>query len=582
MVVILGASFLALELVAPKDIRIYQPSESRRVRADYVAKSKIAMISSAHALATTAGNQILKEGGNAVDASIAVSFAISVLRPHSTGIGGGGFLLYYNKEKGLTEVFDFRERAPLAASRDMYLGRDGEPIDFVYMGHTIPNASVNGHMAGGIPGLVAGLADLHKKHGTLPWAKLLAPAINLAAEGFPVYPSLAFATSNRQEILKNFEDSRRIFLPNGKPIEEGQILVQKDLAWTLAQISQFGPDAFYKGEVSKRFIAEMTRGHGLISPRDLATYQVKMRKPLSGKYRGYTIVSMPPPSSGGIHIIQMLNMLENYDYGGMGHNTEKGVHVLSEVMRRAFADRAKYLGDPEFVNVPIMGLMNSDYAKKQISSLDMKHASSSSEVGAGDPAPYESPSTTHFSVVDSAGNAVSSTQTVNTYFGSCVVIQGAGFFLNNEMDDFSKKPGVPNAFGLLGSEANAIAAKKTMLSSMSPTLVFDQQDRLKLVVGSPGGPRIINATIQTIINVIDHGMELRDAVHAFRIHHQWYPDRIEVEEGGLEESVLKGLVDRGHQIFTGTSIGDVQAVGWENDGWTGVADTRSEGFAQGL
>ena len=325
----------------------------------------------------------------------------------------------------------------------------------------------------------------------------------------------------------------------------------------------------------------MTRGKGLVSFEDLKQYQVKMRQPVTGHYRGYQVISMPPPSSGGTHIVQILNILKGFDYGAMGSQTTQSIHLLAEAMRRAYADRAKYLGDPDFVSVPIKGLTSPKYAASLAKTIDLRRATPSSSIKAGDPNPYESPSTTHLSVVDRWGNAVTSTQTINYTFGSCVVAEGTGIILNNEMDDFSKKPGVPNAFGLLGSEANAIAARKTMLSSMSPTLVFNDQGHLQLVVGSPGGPRIITATLQTILNVIDHKMPLPLAVHANRIHHQWYPDELRMEPGGLAPQVVNQLKAMGHKVVVKEGIGDVQAIGRVPGGWIGVSDTRSEGYPMG-
>lgn len=557
--------------------RMHPPVEKGRDTASYVAVGKSGMVATAHPLASEAAIAMMKHGGNAFDAAVAASFVISVVRPQSTGIGGGGFLLSWDAKPRTVEVYDFRERAPAAATRDMYFDKNGVEKTFSYEGKTVPSASVNGHLSVGVPGLVAGLIEIQKKKGKLPLATVIQPAVDIAEKGFPVYGGLAHAITERFEVLNVFPGSRAIFIPNGKPLKVGDTLVQKDLAETLRRIAKNGLAGFYEGETSRLIVAEMNRGKGLITEKDLKDYQVKMREPVTGTYRGYKVVSMPPPSSGGVHIIQMLNMLAQTDYAQFPHGSVDSVHLLAEVMRRAFADRAEYLGDPDFVKVPVKGLLSLDYAKALYQTIDQENATSSDKVRPGTPQAYESPSTTHLSIVDKDGNAVTSTQTVNYSFGSGVVAQGTGIVLNDEMDDFSIKPGVANVYGLLGSEANAVAAGKTMLSSMSPTFVFNPDGSLRLALGSPGGPRIINATLQTIINVIDHKMSLADAVHAVRIHHQWYPDEIRVEESTLAPEVQKALEARGHKISIKGTIGDVQAVGVERGLFTGVSDTRSEG-----
>lgn len=559
------------------------PPDDERPRESYKATGAKGMVTSAHPRATEAGLDMLKAGGNSIDAATATSFAISVLRPQSTGIGGGGFLLYYSPEKGPenVEVYDFRERAPLKASRDMFLDKKGNPMDYVINGVRIPNASINGHLSVGVPGLVAGLTEVHQKYGKLPLAQVMEPAIKLAEEGFPVYPALSKAIHYRMEIMQNFAGTRRIFLPDGKPLQPGEKLIQKDLARTLRLIAKNGRDGFYKGDVAEKLYKELKKG-GIFSPQDLETYEVKMHPPVTGNYRGHKIVSMPPPSSGGTHIIQILNILSKDPIGQNPHNSPLNVHLLSEAMRRAYADRSKYLGDPAFVSVPIKGLTSVNYGQHLRSGIDEEKATPSRNLSAGNPAPWESASTTHISVVDQWGQAVSTTQTVNYTFGSCVVAEGTGVILNDEMDDFSIKPGVPNVFGLVGEEANAVAAKKTMLSSMSPTLVFDENRQLKLVVGSPGGSRIITATLQTIMNMIDFDMPLYDAVHANRIHHQWLPDEIRIEKDGLDPDTIAKLESMGHKIkVKGTPIGDIQAIARENHMWTGISDTRSDGQPMG-
>jgi gamma-glutamyltranspeptidase/glutathione hydrolase len=410
----------------------------------------------------------------------------------------------------------------------------------------------------------------------------MAPAIEIAEQGFPIYQGLAAALRERAGVLKLFPGTKKIFFRHGQPLAQGDVLIQRDLAKTLKRIAAKGAAGFYQGEVAKRIVAEMQRGRGLITQKDLDHYTVKHEDPVIGVYRGHQIVSMPPPSSGGAHIIEIMNILAGDDYGALRYGSAASWHLLAEAMRRAFADRAEYLGDPEFVRVPLKGLTSPAYGKALRQTIDVTKATPSAQVKAGQPQAYESPSTTHLSVVDQEGNAVSTTQTVNWSFGSGVVADGTGVVLNDEMDDFAKKPGVPNAFGLVGNDANAVAARKTPLSSMSPTLVFGADGKLELVVGSPGGPRIISATLQTILNVIDHKMPLPDAVHASRIHHQWLPDELRVEKGGLDPGAQAQLEKMGHKVKEGGSIGDVQAIMVVPGGLVGVSDTRSEGMPKGL
>lgn len=549
---------------------------------NFVTKAKNGIVSAAHPLASNAGLDMLEAGGNAIDAMAAASFVISVVRPQSTGIGGGGFMLFYNAPKKKTDVYDFRERAPIKASKDMYLNKKGEPKLFKYKNNTLGRASVDGHLSVGMPGLVAGIVKAHKQHGLLPLAKVLAPAIKIAEKGFKVYPSLEYAVKVRKKVLTSFEGSKALFYPHGKPIKTGDILIQKDLAKTLRLIAKKGHDGFYKGETRDLILKEIRAGKGILTKKDFSSYKVKQRKPIIGNYRGHKVVSMPPPSSGGVHIVEILNMLSGDDIKALGHNTPKGIHLLAEAMRRAYADRAKYMGDDDFVKVPTKGLTSKKYALKLRESIDPNKATPSRSLANVSPTPYESSSTTHMSIVDKWGNAVSSTQTINYTFGSGVVARGTGIVLNDEMDDFSIKPGVANSYGLVGSRANAIAAKKTMLSSMSPTLVFDKNNKLELIVGSPGGSRIINATLQVIINTIDHKMPLKEAVHAFRIHHQWLPDEIRIEPNGLPKETISALNKMGHKVTEKIiPIGDVQAISKMKNGWIGVSDTRSDGKPAG-
>jgi gamma-glutamyltranspeptidase/glutathione hydrolase len=460
----------------------------------------------------------------------------------------------------------------------MYLDAQGQPAGFSYGGAVISNASVNGHLAVGVPGLVKGLLAVHAAKGHLPLARVMAPAIDVAENGFPVYPSLAAELADRVEVLRHFPAAAKIFLKaDGTPYRLGERLVQKDLAQTLRQVRDGGAKAFYEGRIARLIVAEMERGKGLVSAADLKAYAVIPRVAVTGTYRGYKIAAMPPPSSGGAHIIEIMNILAGDDVGALGFGTAKSIHLLAEAMKRAFADRAEFLGDPAFFKVPLKGLVAPAYGAAWRKTINLEKATPSAELRPGDPLAYESPSTTHLSVIDAAGNAVSTTQTVNLGFGSGVVAAGTGIVLNDEMDDFSKKPGTPNDFGLVGKEANAVAPGKTPLSSMSPTLVFAPDGRLALVVGSPGGPRIISATLQTILNVIDFKMSLPDAVHAARIHHQWLPDALVTEEGGLTPEVAAELTRLGHKLVVKGHIGDVQAVGVAAGVLTGVSDTRAEG-----
>lgn len=572
------AFFSTAPLLAPA-------AEPSRPASSYYAEGQSGAVAAAHPLASEAALAMLRAGGNAVDGAVAASFVISVVRPQSTGIGGGGFLLMTSRataESSNVKVYDFRERAPGGASRQMYLDKAGQPSSFTYGGKTVPNASMNGHLAVGVPGIVAGLAEVHQEHGRLPWATVMAPAIKIAKEGFEVYPGLAEAIAERAEILRVFPASKALFLPGGKPLKAGEKLVQKDLAWSLGQIAKDGPKAFYQGEIARRIVKEMQRGRGLVTARDLINYKVKHREPVTGYYHGHKVVSMPPPSSGGVHIVEMLNMLAQDDLRALGHGSVAYTHLVAETMRRAFADRAEFLGDTDFVKVPVQMLISPYYAVQRRKTINPAAATPSKDVKAGTADVFEHPSTTHLSVVDKDGMAVATTQTVNYTFGSCVVAEGTGIVLNDEMDDFSIKPGVPNAFGLVGNDANAVAANKTMLSSMSPTLVFRPDGSFMMALGSPGGPRIISATFQTILNVIDHKMDYRTAVHAARIHHQWLPDQLVFESGGLAPDVEAELRKMGHATVAKGTIGDVQLVAKDGDKLIGVSDRRSEGAPRGF
>ena len=442
------------------------------------------------------------------------------------------------EKKNKVQAFDFRERAPLKASRDMYLDKSGNPIDFIYKGKKVKNASVNGHLSVGTPGLVKGILELHKKEGSMPLKRLLQPAIDIADKGFPIYKSLSNTIERRKDTLWTFEANRAVFLKNGKPLKKGDLLVQKDLAKTIRLISDKGSDVFYKGEIAKALASEMKKNGGLVSLDDLAQYKTKMRKPTKGNYKGYEVFSMPPPSSGGVHIVEMLNILSDKKITKYEPQTKNYINILAETMKHAYADRAKYLGDPDFVKVPSKGLTSKKYAKEIASKIKVGKVTPADKIANPAAENFESPSTTHISIVDKFGNAIASTQTVNYSFGSCVMLPGYGFMLNDEMDDFSKKPGVANVFGLVGSKANEIQAKKTMLSSMSPTIITKDM-KPQLVLGAPGGSRIINAVLQTTLLNIGYKVKLEDAVHAYRIHNQWLPDKLFIEKNSLSKSLKK-------------------------------------------
>lgn len=507
------------------------------------------MVASSSEIATRVGVEILQQGGNAVDAAAAVGLALAVTHPTAGNIGGGGFMLVRMND-GRCAVIDYREVAPAAATRDMYLNEKAE---------VVPGASTVGHRAVGVPGSVAGFALALEKFGSMKWADVVEPARRLASEGFPV--SRALAEDLREaKVLAQFAESRRIFLHDGKFLGEGDTWRQPELAETLARLKEHGPREFYEGRTAQLIVDEMKAGSGLITLQDLKSYQPVLREPLRGTYRGHEIITMPPPSSGGVALIEMLNMLERHEVASLDPGTSTKIHLLVEVMRRAFADRAEFMGDPDAVRIPTRGLVSKEYAAHRAAAIDLSRATPSSEVRHGDPVPYESPQTTHYSIVDAAGNAVANTYTLNTAYGSGVTVRGAGFLLNNEMDDFTSKPGVPNAYGLIQSGRNAIAPGMRPLSSMTPTIIL-KSDRLFMVVGSPGGPTIINTVLQVIINVIDHGMNIRRAVETPRIHHQWLPDRVDWERSAIAGDVREALETAGHQLASKErSLGDAQGI----------------------
>jgi len=523
------------------------------------------MVVTSHTLATEVALEVLKAGGNAVDAAVTAGFALAVTQPRSGNIGGGGFMLYAPGNGDTVEAIDYREKAPASATATMFQDDSG---------NVVQNRSRFTHQAAGVPGTVAGLALALERHGTLPLKQALAPAIRLAREGFIVPARFTEGLNQARERLVRWPATFETFYKkDGTAWQPGERFIQPELANTLERIATHGIRDFYQGETAELIVAEMQRHDGLITLEDLRSYQPAIREPVHGTYRGHDIYSMSPPSSGGTHIVQILNILEGYDMAGLGHNSAAGIHRMAEAMKLAYADRATYLGDTDFVDVPLAGLTSKDYAKELRQGIATDRARPSSEIQAGTPGAYESPETTHFSIVDRWGNAVSNTYTINFSYGSGITVAGAGFLLNNEMDDFSAKPGVPNAYGLIGGEANKIAPGKRMLSSMSPTIVRRDGSNY-LVSGSPGGSRIITTTLQVLLNVIDHGMNIQSAVNAPRIHHQWLPDKIRMEQG-ISPDTVELLERMGHRVVTDRAMGAIQSILISNDGELhGGADPR--------
>ncbi|WP_073075058.1 gamma-glutamyltransferase [Phormidesmis priestleyi] len=535
------------------------------------------MVTSAHPLATQAGLSMLQQGGNAVDAAVATTFAISVVEPFSAGLGGGGFLLMYQAKNNETKALDFRERAPLKATKTMYLDRQG---------NVRPNASTNGYLAVATPGTIAGLYEVHRQYGRLPWKTVMAPAIQLAENGFPVSWRFIEATEMHQQTLLKNPDAQKIFTHKGKIYQTGDRLVQSELAATLRSVSQ-NPQDFYTGTIATAIANDMAANNGLITKKDLQQYRPTWRDPVCGDFRKARVCSMPPPSSGGVHLLQILNIIGDTDLKTMGWHNPDVLHLLVESMRIAYADRATYLGDPAFVKVPVKALISPVYAQKRRQEINPQKATPSTQVKAVDPAVLqrltkESVETSHLTVVDRDRNAVSLTFTVNLGFGAGVVAKGTGIVLNNEMDDFAIAPNTPNAFGLVGGDANAIAPNKIPLSSMTPTIVT-QNGRLRLAAGSPGGSTIITTVLQILLNVLVYEMDVRQAVAAPRVHHQWLPDRLNVERWGLDTLTIAELKRRGHRIEERSDWGNANAIVVLPDGsLEGAADPRGEGVAAGF
>lgn len=526
-------------------------------------RAKHGMVVSQQFAASQVGVEVLWEGGNAVDAAVATAFALAVVHPSAGNVGGGGFLLL-RPAKGEPIAYDFRETAPARATPTMFLSE----------GRYDKERHHEGLLSAGVPGTVAGLHLAWKEHGTLPWKRLVAPAIGLAEEGFPVTEELARDLRRVLPELLKHPASRAAFTREGKPYEAGDLLVQKDLASTLKRIADKGPAGFYEGETARLIVKEMERGGGLVTQADLAAYRPKVRIPVRGQYRGHDVISMPPPSSGGTALIQMLNILEQDDLGAMGFRSAASVHLITEAMRRAFADRARHLGDPDHnPDLPMTRLLSKDYARELRRTIDPQRASVSSPSSFEWPA--ESEETTHLSVVDDQRNAVALTYTLEAGYGSKIVVPGAGFLLNNEMGDFNAGPGLTDDTGLIGTEPNLAAPGKRMLSSMAPTILA-KDGTLRLVTGTPGGRTIINTVLHTILNVVDHGMNVQEAVDAPRFHHQWLPDVIRYERHGLSPDTLALLAERGHRLEPIGIQGVVAAIAFDREKGVleGAADRR--------
>jgi len=542
------------------------------------ARARHGMVASTNEVASRVGVDIMKRGGNAVDAAIAVAFALQVTHPAAGNLGGGGFMMIRLKD-GRTTAIDYREMAPAAAHRDVYLDKNGNLIEG-------EGGSLVGYRAAGVPGTVRGMELALKKYGSgkLTWAQLVEPARRLAGAGFTVTYELARSLYHEREYLSKYAETKRIYLKNGQFYKEGELFRQPELAATFARLQRFGPNEFYDGETARLIVADMKRHNGLMTMDDLRGYVAKERAPVRGNYRGYEIISMPPPSSGGAVLIEMLNILEGFDLQKMEASSSDRYHLMAEAMRRAFADRAEYMGDSDFVKVPVPGLIDKSYAATLRTTINIDRASTSAEVRAGRPAGYESDETTHFTVVDAEGNAVSNTYTLNNSYGSAAVAKGTGLLLNDEMDDFAAKPGTPNMYGLIQGERNAVAPKKRPLSAMTPTIVLRKDGSLWFTVGSPGGPTIINTVLCIITNVVDYEMNIQQAIDFPRIHHQWLPDELVGEPFGLSGDTQRALAARGHKLAKLRYLGDAEGIMIEEKTGMRLGATdprRSDGQAVG-
>jgi gamma-glutamyltranspeptidase/glutathione hydrolase len=537
-----------------------------------LVESEKGMVVTTHPLATEIGLSILKKGGNSIDAAVAVNFALAVCHPSAGNIGGGGFLVYRNA-KGKVFALDYREKAPLASSKDMYLDASG---------NVIPEKSFIGVFSVGVPGTVAGMEEMHRKFGFLPWTELIQPAIDIARKGHALTLREARGlNTNKSDFVKENKGNSYLINPDNIDWKKDDILIQTDLANTLERILLEKSKGFYQGKTAELIISEMKRLNGIISQKDLNTYKPVWRKPIIQTYKNWQIIGMPPPSSGGIALAQLMGMVKKYPLSKWGITSDSTVQLMIEAERRVFADRAKWLGDPDFIKVPVKPLLDTNYLKSRISSIDFSKATLSSDISAGQFPSYESPETTHYSIVDAEGNAVSITTTLNNSFGSKVFVGGAGFLLNDEMDDFSAKAGAPNIYGLVGSKANEIQPMKRMLSSMTPTIITEN-GQLKMVVGTPGGSTIITSVFQVVLNVLEFGMNMQQAVEYPRFHQQWKPEQTRIEPNRLSNIQLERLKQKGYEFSNSASIGLVDGILVLPSGnLQGGADSRGDDTAMG-
>jgi gamma-glutamyltranspeptidase / glutathione hydrolase len=571
LTVTLTIGFVAVPLVPFLDSSTVIAASREPVRARH------GIVASTNEVASRAGTEIMKRGGNAVDAAIAVAFALAVTHPAAGNLGGGGFMMIRFKD-GKSTAIDYREMAPAAATHNIYLDKNGNLIEG-------EGGSLVGYRAAGIPGTVRGMELALKKYGSgrFTWAQLIEPARRLAGNGFAVTYSLARSLRSNNEYLSKYPETKRIYLRSGKFYNEGEVFRQPELAATFERLQRSGPNEFYQGETARLIVEDMKRNNGLMTIDDLRRYVAKEREPLRGSYRGFEVISMPPPSSGGAVLLEMLNILEGFDLKKMDSASSDRYHLMAEAMRRAFADRAEYMGDSDFVKVPVAGLIDKAYAEKLRSTIKIDRASTSAEVRAGRPAGYESDETTHFTVVDAEGNAVANTYTLNNSYGSAATAKGTGIILNDEMDDFAAKPGTPNMYGLIQGERNAVAPGKRPLSAMTPTIVLRKDGSFWFTVGSPGGPTIINTVLCVITNVIDYDMNIQQAIDAPRIHHQWLPDELVGEPYGLSGDTQRAFTSRGHTLAKARYLGDAEGIMIDEKGVRlGATDPRrSDGSAVG-
>ncbi|WP_297892102.1 gamma-glutamyltransferase [Shewanella sp.] len=564
---LLLAIAMALPLLSSPTLYADEPSIFSQMATAQPVWAKHGMVASQEMLASRTGVEILKQGGNAVDAAVAVAFSLAVTLPRAGNIGGGGFMLVHIAKENKTIAIDYREMAPSKAKKEIFLDENGDAV---------PKLSREHGLAVGVPGTVMGMSLALEKYGTMTLAEVTAPAIKMAQEGISVTPDLAVSLSGLKRRMSQWPSTAAIFYKaDGSDYQVDDILKQPELAHSLRLIAEQGTKGFYEGETAAKLVNAVQEAGGIMTLEDLKNYKVVEREPVRGEYRGYEVVSMPPPSSGGVHIIEMLNVLQQFPIDKFGHNTAQTLHLMTETMKQAYSDRSEYLGDPDFYKVPVKALTSKDYAQKIASKIAINKTTPSEEIKPGKLAPYESDQTTHFSVVDKWGNAVSNTYTLNFSYGSGLVAKGTGILLNNEMDDFSAKPGVPNGYGLVGGDANAVEGNKRPLSSMSPTIVM-KDGKPFLVTGSPGGSRIITTTLQIIMNVIDHGLNIAEASNAARVHHQWLPDELRVESS-LNRDTISLLEAKGHKVKVQSAMGSTQSIMVTEQGIFGASDPRHSG-----